>query len=181
MQQLGIPFKRQSVDLTSGIQYGDAFRKMNPNSKVPVLQIGEDVFLSESNAMLWYLAEGTRLLPSSRLAHAQVLQWMFFEQYSHEPYIATVRFWLRFSGNPDAYRADIDRCRPRGYKALEVMEKHLQQHLFFVENQYSIADIALYAYTHTAHEGLFEMQRFPAIKAWLGRVEQTPGYVAITA
>lgn len=181
MQQLGIPFKRQSVDLASGVQYSDAFKKMNLNSKVPVLQIDEQTFLPESNAMLWYLAEGTRLLPASRLSHAQVLQWLFFEQYSHEPYIATVRFWLRFSGNPEAYRADIERCRPRGYKALDVLEQHLQQHIFLVENQYSIADIALYAYTHTAHEGLFEMQRYPAIKAWLARVEQTPGYVSINA
>jgi len=181
MQQLGIPFRRVDVDLISGVQYGDAFKRMNLNSKVPVLQLDDHTFLAESNAMLWYLAEGTHLLPASRLAHAQVLQWMFFEQYSHEPYIATVRYWLRFSGNPAAYRADIQRCRPRGYKALDVMEQHLQKHLFFVENQYSIADIALYAYTHTAQEGEFDLQRYPAIRAWLRRIETTSAFVSMAA
>lgn len=181
LQQLGLPYQRVPVDLAAGEQYSVMFKQMNLNSKVPVLQIDDNTYLPESNAILWYLAEGSPLLPASRLAHARVLQWLFFEQYSHEPYIATVRYWLRFSGEPARYRADIERCRPRGYKALDVMERHLQKHLYFVENQYSIADIALYAYTHTAHEGEYDVQRYPAIQAWLTRVATTPNFVTIDA
>ncbi|NQD38496.1 glutathione S-transferase family protein [Permianibacter sp. IMCC34836] len=181
LQQLGIPYERVAVDVSGGEQYRAPFRQMNLNSKVPVLKISETEALPESNAILFFLAERSRLMPQASLARAQVMQWLFFEQYSHEPYIATVRFWKKFTANPDAYRADIARCMPKGEKALAVMNEHLGQHIFFVDNQYSIADIALYAYTHVAEEGGYQLSRYPAVQAWLRRVEQTPGFVPITA
>jgi glutathione S-transferase len=181
MWQLEIPFTRTTVDLMQGEQYGAAFRQLNLNCKVPVLQISDTESLPESNAILFYLAERSELMPQTPLARAQVLQWLFFEQYSHEPYIATVRFWKKFTSNPDAYRADIARCMPKGEKALAVMDAHLARHTFFVDNRYSIADIALYAYTHTAEEGGYQLNRYPAVQAWLRRVAQTPRFQPITA
>ncbi len=181
MHQLGVPFERVQVNLLGGEQYSDRFRRMNLNSKVPVLRISDSEALPESNAILFYLAERSPLMPQSPLARAQVMQWLFFEQYSHEPYIATVRFWKKFTANPELYRADIARCMPKGEKALKVMDDHLAHHVFFADNRYSIADIALYAYTHTAEEGGYQLTRYPAVQAWLRRVEQTDGFVPITA
>ncbi len=133
--------------------------------------------LAESNAILFYLATGTPLLPEDRLQRARVLQWMFFEQYSHEPYIATTRYWIKFLGEAEGGE---DRGEPRtGYAALAVMERHLAQHPFFV-GAYSIADIALFAYTHVAHEGGFDLGRYPAIRAWFERVQAQPRHVRIT-
>lgn len=179
LHYLDIPYERRSVDVVHGATREPSFRRMNANAKVPVLQLDETRFLPESNAILWFLAENSRLLPASRYAHAQVLQWMFFEQYSHEPYIATVRYWRVFSPTPTQHDADIARCMPKGYQALGVMEQHLQRNNYFVENQYSIADIALYAYTHCAAEGGYNMNLFPAISAWLHRVEMQQGYLPI--
>lgn len=181
MHQLGLPFERVQVNLQGGEQYGPAFRKMNLNSKVPVLKISDTEALPESNAILFFLAERSPLMPLSPLARAQVMQWLFFEQYSHEPYIATVRFWQKFTANPAAYADDIARCRPKGEKALQVMDDHLANQVFFVDNQYSIADIALYAYTHVAEDGGYQLNRYPAVQAWLRRVEQTPRFIPITA
>ncbi len=181
MHQLAIPFERVQVNLQDGEQYGDGFRRMNLNSKVPVLKISDTEALPESNAILFYLAEHSPLMPQTRLARAQVMQWLFFEQYSHEPYIATVRFWKKFTANPDLYRADIARCMPKGEKALKVMDDHLAHNVFFVDNAYSIADIALYAYTHAAEDGGYQLGRYPAVQAWLRRVEQTDRFIALKA
>jgi glutathione S-transferase len=142
------------------------------------LQVG-DRYLPESNAAIWYLAEGTRYLPEGRFERAQALQWMFFEQYSHEPYIATLRYWIALAKEKQQQLAEINARRPRGYAALDVMEKHLRVSPFFVGDAYSIADIALYAYTHVAEEGEFDLSDYPAIRQWFTRVECQEGYVPI--
>jgi glutathione S-transferase len=152
----------------------------NPNHRVPVLEWPDGRTLAESNAILFHLAEGTRYLPSDPFRRAQVLEWMFFEQYSHEPYIPVVRFW-HFSGQLDAHRAELPEKTERGYHALGVIEQRLGRRPFLVGDDYSIADIALYAYTHVAHEGGFDLSRFPAVRAWLERVRRVPGHVPITA
>ena len=176
---LNLPYKRVTIDITRGESRTDEFLAINPNGRIPVLEVEPGNYLPESNAALWYLASGTGLLPSSKLEQAQVLQWMFFEQYSHEPFIATSRYWISILGAENEYRDQLDEKRPRGYAALEVMDKHLQRNNFFVGNRYSIADIALYAYTHVAHEGGFSLQNYNAIKRWISRVEATENYVSI--
>jgi glutathione S-transferase len=156
------------------------FLAMNPNGRIPLLMIKEGVYLAESNAILCYLADGTRFLPSDRLARAQVLQWLFFEQYSHEPYIATARYIIRYLGRPKEEEARLESRMAPGYAALGVMEKHLAARRYFVSEQYTIADIALYAYTHVAHEGGFDLSRFPAVNAWLERVRKEPRHVTMS-
>ncbi len=154
---------------------------VNANGRIPVLQIG-DRFLPESNAACWYLAEGTRLVPGDRFARADMLRWMFFEQYSHEPNIATLRFWLRFIGEAnlsDHQRAQIMPKRIAGCEALRVMDEHLAACDWFVGEAASLADIALYAYTHRAEEGGFGLGEYPAIAMWLGRVQDLPGFVTM--
>lgn len=181
MHQLGIPFQRVAINLHANAADRALLIQLNPNGKVPVLKLSDTEALPESNAILFYLAERSALMPQAPLARAQVMQWLFFEQYSHEPYIATVRYWKKFTANPAAYQADIARCMPKGEKALQVMEQHLARQIFFVDNRYSIADIALYAYTHSANDGGYELNRYPAVQAWLRRVEQTPRFIPITA
>jgi glutathione S-transferase len=155
------------------------FLRKNPNGRIPVLELDDGTCLAESDAILFYLAEGTPYLPEDRLGRAQVLQWMFFEQYSHEPYIAVLRFW-EHSGLARAKAALIPEKTERGVQALMVMEEHLKDRLFFVGERYSIADIALYAYTHVAEEGGFELRGFPAVRAWLERVRTQPRHIPIT-
>ena len=180
LTQLGIPFERIEVDILKGESRTPAFLAKNPNGRIPVLEIEPGIFLAESNAILTYLADGTPFVPRDRLERARVLEWMFFEQYSHEPNIATVRFWITHLGLNEERRAQLEPKRTLGYAALGVMERHLESRQFFVGDRYSIADIALYAYTHVAHEGGFELGRFPAILAWLGRVARQPGHIPIT-
>jgi len=180
LHQLGVPFELIEVDILQGATRTPEFLRKNPNGRIPVLEVEPGVFLPESNAILSYLAEGTPFLPRDRLERARVFQWMFFEQYSHEPNIATVRFWLTHLGLNDERRAQLDHKRTLGYAALGVMEGHLGSREFFVDDRYSIADIALYAYTHVAHEGGFELGRFPAVLDWLERVRRQPGHVPIT-
>jgi glutathione S-transferase len=151
---------------------------MTPLSRATATRSGEA--LAESNAILCYLAEGTSLLPDERLERARVLQWLFFEQYSHEPYIAVVRFWVMFSASPPP-TAEIQARRESGHLALAAMERHLSSRGFLVAERYTIADIALYAYTHVAEEGGFELEPYPAIRAWLERVAAQPGHVTISA
>src|SRR2546422_315446 len=153
-----------------------------PHEWVPVdiLEKQEGVYPPESDAILHYLAEGTPFLPSERLLHAQVLQWLFFEQYSHEPYIAVARFIIRYLGRPEKHEPRLQEKMAPGYAALEVMEKHLADRIFFVAERYTIADIGLYAYTHVAHEGGFELSRFPAVRAWLGRVRSQPDHITMS-
>ncbi len=178
LAQLGIPYERIPVDILKGETRTDAFRAKNPNHRVPLLEWPDGRSLAESNAILCTLADDTPFLPGDSWERAKVLEWLFFEQYSHEPYIAVVRFW-HFAGLADANAAAIPEKMERGYHALDVMEKHLAAQDYLVGDSYSIADIALYAYTHVAHEGGFELDRYAAITDWLGRVAAQPGYVAL--
>jgi len=179
LHQLGIPFELEEVDIARGESRTPAFLAKNPNGRIPVLELRDGTCLAESDAILWYLAEGTPLLPEDRLARAQVLQWMFFEQYSHEPYVAVARAWLHLFGLDDERRRLLPQKQKGGYDALGVMEGHLASRSFFVAERYSIADVALYAYTHVAHEGGFDLARFPAVQRWLARVAAQPGHVGI--
>jgi glutathione S-transferase len=163
------------VDILRGETRTAEYLRLNPNGRAPLLE--DDGFvLAESNAILAYLARGSRYLAEDRRLWALVFQWMFFEQYSHEPYIATSRFLLRHRPDSSERRAEIDRRREGGWAALRVMEGHLARHDFFVGG-YSIADIALFAYTHCSHEGGFALDEFAAIRAWLERVRAQPGFV----
>jgi glutathione S-transferase len=177
LEALKLPYAWNEVDTVRGDTRTPAFLAMNPNGQVPVLEIEPGVCLPESNAIICYLASDTPLLPTDPLKRARVLQWLFFEQYSHEPYIAVARFLRRFHPDAVSQRTLADSKMAGGYRALEVMDKHLAQKAFFVDGGYTIADIALYAYTHVAGDGGFDLARFPAVRAWLARVEAQPGYV----
>lgn len=179
LTQLGLPFEWIAVDIMKSESRTPEFLAKNPNGRVPTLELGDGTCLAESNAILWYLAEGTPLVPDSKLARAQALQWMFFEQYSHEPNIATSRYIIRYLGNPPEKKAALAARVEPGYAALGVMETHLKSHEWFAGGKYSIADVALYAYTHCAGEGGFELARFPAVRAWLARVESQPLYATM--
>jgi glutathione S-transferase len=173
--QLGVPLEIVPIDILRGESRTPAFLARNPNGRTPV--IDDDGFvLAESNAILAYLARGTRLLPDERRRFALVLQWMFFEQYSHEPYIATSRFWLLHKPEGPERTAALASRRDGGQAALGVMERHLASHDFFA-GDYSIADVALFAYTHVSHEGGFPLDDFPRVRAWLDRVRAEPGHV----
>lgn len=179
LEQLRLPYRWVEVDSTQGGTRTPEFLAMNPNGKVPTLQLEDGSHLPESNAILFYLAEGTPLLPQDRAGRARALQWMFFEQYSHEPYIAVARYIRRYLP-PDAPRhAELPRLEERGRQALGVMETQLQQSDYFASARYSIADIALYAYTHCAADGGFDLGRYPAVGAWLARVRAQPGHVPL--
>ncbi|NES93599.1 MAG: glutathione S-transferase family protein [Okeania sp. SIO2B9] len=174
-----IPFERIEIDITKGESRTPEFLQKNPNGKIPVLEIEPGKYLSESNAVLFYLSEGTKFLPTNKWEKAQVMQWLFFEQYSHEPYIATSRYWISILGKAEEYQAEIKQKQVGGYAALNVMEKHLENYQFFVGEQYSIADICLFAYTHVAHEGGFDLNQFPAIQNWIEIVKNQPLYRSI--
>jgi glutathione S-transferase len=176
LEALARPYAWTEIDPSRGETRTPEFLAMNPNGKVPVLEIEPGTYLPESNAILWYLADGTPLLPTAALPRAQVLQWLFFEQYSHEPYIAVARFLRKFHPDPESQRALAESKMSGGYRALQVMEGRLAQEDYFVGGQYSIADIALYAYTHVAADGGFDLGRFPAVRAWLDRVRTQPRY-----
>lgn len=180
LSQLGLAYELVELDILKGETRTPDFLAKNPNGKIPVLELSDGNFLSESNAILFYLAEGTDFLPADRLARARVLQWMCFEQYSHEPNIAVARFWLSHGTPSEEQRRQLPDRQTRGYAALDVMEQHLAQNDFFVGGRYGIADIALYAYTHVAEEGDFDLAPYPAILGWLARVRERPGHVAIT-
>ena len=177
LEQLALPYRWVEVDTARGETRSLKFLAMNANGKVPTLALEDGTFLPESNAILFYLADGSRLLPAERLARARVLQWMFFEQYSHEPYVAVARSILRYQPPDSPRRAELPRLHERGKQALAVMEQHLQREPFFAAGRYSIADIALYAYTHCAADGGFELKEFPAVAAWLERVRAQPRHV----
>ncbi|MDQ3237248.1 MAG: glutathione S-transferase family protein [Actinomycetota bacterium] len=183
LAQLGIPFERIEYDIARGeTRAPDFLGKINPNGRIPVLETDGGEFLPESNAILFYLAEGTPFLPEGRLGRARVLQWMFFEQYSHEPNIAVARAWVHLFDveMTEERRVALERRRKLGYDALGVMEGYLENEDFFAGGRYSIADTALYAYTHVAGEGGFDLAGYPAIRAWIERVGSQPGYVPIT-
>ncbi|MEZ0213026.1 MAG: glutathione S-transferase family protein, partial [Xanthobacteraceae bacterium] len=177
---LGLPFRLVDVDLLRGENRTPEFLMKNPEGRVPLLELPGGRYLAESNAILVYLAEGTRFLPQDRLARAEVLRWMFFEQHSHEPAIAAARFWLKLvRGGRELRTHDIDRWLEEGYAALGVMERHLGRRRYFVEETLSVADLALYAHTHVADEGDFDLASFPAVRAWLARVAAEPGHVGM--
>jgi glutathione S-transferase len=176
-EQVAVAYRWVEVDSTKGGTRTPEFLARNPNGKVPTLGLEDGSYLAESNAILHYLADGTALLPEGRMEKARVLQWMFFEQYSHEPYIAVARFILYYLPPDSPRRAELPRLHERGGQALAVMEQHLRREPFFAAGRYTIADIALYAYTHCAADGGFDLGRYPAIKAWLARVEQQPRFV----
>ncbi len=175
--QLGIDFDWQEIDILAGESRTDEYRRMNPNGKVPLLALPDGRYLPESNAILWYLAADSALAGTGRYEQASVLSWMCFEQYSHEPFIATSRFIVRYLGNPDEQQASLASKRSGGYRALDVMEQHLGPHDFLANDSYSIADIALFAYTHVADEGGFDLSGYPNVNAWLDRVRGTDGFV----
>lgn len=179
MTQLEQAFEAVNVDILAGETRTPGFLTMNPAGKVPVLEIAPGDWLPESNAALWYLAEGTIFLPDSRRGRAEVLRWLFFEQYSHEPNVAVARFWVKFLGRPPELEERLARRIEGAHAALRVMELHLGQHPFLVDDRYGIADIALYAYTHVADEGGVELAPYPAIRAWLARVTEQPLHVAM--
>jgi len=177
LEQLQQPYEWIETDVRTGVTRERQFLDRNPNGRVPTLEYEPGRYLAESDAILVYLAEGSGFWPQQRLQRAQVLQWMFFEQYSHEPYVAVARFICVALPAQHERRAELPRLHERGYQALAVMEQHLARERFFVGDAYSIADIALYAYTHAAGEGGFELQRFPAVRTWIARVQDQPRFV----
>jgi len=178
LAQLGEPFERVPLDIYKGDTRTEEFLAKNPNRRVPLIEFPDGRRLAESDAILWFLAEGTPWLPEDRWERARVLQWMFFEQYSHEPYLAVVRSW-HLAGLVEQNRAALADKMERGYHALGVMEKHLASADYFAGGRYTIADIALYAYTHVAEEGGFQLDEFPGIRSWLDRVRSQNGHIRI--
>jgi glutathione S-transferase len=177
---LGIDFERRELSVVDHSNRAEVLGGLSPSLNVPTVVLEDGRPLGESNAILWYFADGSRYLPEDPYERAQVLQWMFFEQYKHEPAIAVLRFWVAFSENSHP-AADIEAKRVAGHAALEAMERHLSDHEFFVGETFTIADIALYAYTHVAPEGGFDLKPYPAVRAWLKRIAAQPGLVPITA
>src|SRR4051794_746948 len=178
LAHLGLPYERREMDVVDRSDREEVIGHLNPARRVPTLVLDDGRPLAESDAILCYLADGTEYLPDDRYERAQVLQWLFFEQYQHEPNIAVVRFWVGWS-KERVPEAEIEAKRQAGYVTLDAMERHLADRQFFVAERYTIADIALYGYTHVAHEGGFDMSRYPAIGAWLQRVAAQPGHVTI--
>jgi glutathione S-transferase len=180
LAQLGVGYQLVEVDILKGDTRTPQFLAMNPDGRVPLLEVTPGRFLPESNAILWYIAGGTQLAPESRIDRAETLQWMFFEQHSLEPNLGAAWFWLTLvRGGRELQTHALEDWMEKGYQALGVMENHLARHDFFAAGHYTIADIALYAYTHIAHECDYDLAGFPAIRAWLHRVAEQPGHVAM--
>jgi glutathione S-transferase len=181
LAHLGTAYEYIPVDILKGETRTAEFLQKNPNGRIPVLELDNGTFLAESNAIVYFLAQGTRYWPNAPLEQAQALQWMFFEQYSHEPNIATARFWLTLKKpEPTAFHLKLlSQKQTQGRAALEVMERHLRRHDYFVGERFSIADIALYGYTHVADEGGFDLKSYGAVGQWLDRVKNEPGHVTI--
>ncbi|MBS5838988.1 MULTISPECIES: glutathione S-transferase family protein [Pseudomonas] len=176
---LGLEYEWLSVDILNGETETPAFLAKNPNGKVPVLELEDGTCLWESNAILNYLADGSEFLPTEPRLRTQVLQWQFFEQYSHEPYVAVARFIQFYLGLPQERLEEYRKLQKRGYKALDVMEQQLARTPYLVGEHYSIADVTLYAYTHVAHQGGFDLAGYPSIQAWLQRVASHPRHVTM--
>jgi glutathione S-transferase len=178
---LGIPLELCELSVVDRSNRAEVLDGLNPARRVPTLVLGDGRPLGESNAILWYLGEGTEYVPVDPYERAQVLQWQFFEQYQHEPSIAVVRFLVCFSGEAERHAGRIREQTANGYVALDAMERHLAGRAFLVGETYGLADISLYAYTHVAPEGGFDLGPYPAIRAWLGRVAAQPGHIPIDA
>ena len=180
LPQLRAPYRLVEIDILKGESHTPEFLTKNPNGQVPLLEVAPGRYLAESNAILWYIAGGTPLAPEDRIGRAEALQWMFFEQHSLEPNLGAAYFWLALvKGGRDLQQHALEDWMEEGNRALGVMEKHLTLHDFFVDTGYTIADIALYAYTHVAHQCDYDLGPFPAIRAWLDRVVNEPGHVAM--
>lgn len=180
LAQLGIAHTLVEVDILKGESRTPEFLAMNPGGRVPLLEVAPGRYLPESNAILWYLARDSALVPGDPIERAEALQWMFFEQHSLEPNLGAARFWLTMvKGGRDLQQHALEEWMEKGYQAFGVMEKHLDRHRFLVDDRYSVADIALYAYTHCAHESGFDLTTFPAIRAWIKRVAAMPGHVGM--
>jgi glutathione S-transferase len=178
---LGIPLELHELSVVDRSNRADVIGNLNPARRVPTLVLDDGRPIAESNAILWYFGEGTEYVPTDRYERAQVLQWQFFEQYQHEPSIAVVRFLLCYSGVADQHADRIREQTANGYVALDAMERHLATRSFLVGERYTVADISLYAYTHVAPEGGFDLGPYPAIRAWLERVAGQPGHITIDA
>ena len=181
LAHLGVAYERRTVDVVDRSGREELLGHLNPAQRVPTLVLDDGRSLAESNAILWYFGEGTRFVPEDRLERARVLQWLFFEQYDHEPAIAVARFLKGYSGRPELFEARRDELLPRGYRALDAMERHLADREWLVGDGLTLADVSLYAYTHAADEGGFDLGRYPAIRGWLDRVAAEPGHVPIDA
>ena len=182
LAHLGIEYERRELSVADRSNRSDVLGGLNPALRVPTMVLDDGRSLGESGAIIWFFGEGTRFVPKDPFERAQVLQWMFFEQYDHEPAIAVVRFWLAYSGRQREEFADrLDERVAAGYHALDALERHLDGRTWLVGDGMTLADIALYAYTHVAGEGGFELERYPAIGAWLERVASEPGHVPIDA
>jgi len=179
LAQLEEPYRYVEIDILRGASRTPEFLAKNLNGRIPIIELEDGQFLAESDAILCYLAEGTEFLPTDRYARAQVLQWMFFEQYSHEPYVATPRFIVRHLPADSPRHAELPQRLARGREALAVMEAHLTGRSYFVGDRYSVADIALYAYTHVAEDGGLSLASFPKVRVWLARVAAQPLHVRI--
>ena len=178
LARLGIPYRQVEIDILQGESRTPEFLAKNPNGQIPLLEVASGRYISESNAILWYVAGGTVLAPEDRIERAQAMQWMFFEQHSLEPNIGAAYFWLNLiKGGRELQSHALEDWMENGYRALGVMEMHLIDHSYFAAGHFTIADIALYAYTHLAEQCDFDLSRFPAVRAWLDRVAAEPGHV----
>ena len=177
----GLSYERRELSVSDRSNRADVLDGLNPALRVPTLVLDDGRALGESGAITWYLSEGTDLIPDDPFERAQVLQWLFFEQYDLEPNIAVARFWLAVSGTPERWAAELPAKQEAGYRTLAAIERHLAERSFLVGDRYTVADIALYGYTNVAGEGGFELGRFPAVVAWLARVAAQPGHIPIDA
>jgi glutathione S-transferase len=181
LAHLGIPYERRTVDVIDRSNRRELLGELNPALRVPTLVLDDRRPLGESGAILWYFGEGTRFVPNDAYERAQVLQWMFFEQYDLEPAIAVVRFWVAYSGRPEEFEPERPARMRAGERVLRRLEEHLDGRTYLVGDSLTLADIAVYGYTHVAEEGGFSLEPYPAVCAWLGRVAAEPGHVPIDA
>jgi len=179
LEQLQRPFEWMQIDLAAGENHAERFLQINPTGEIPVLELDDGRLIAESNAILCYLSEASEFLPKEPVEKAQVLQWLFFEQNSHQPFVASARYIVHHLRNPERLAQKLQEKIEAGYRALDVMNNHLHSRKFFVNDQYSIADIALFAYTHVADEGGFELGRFPAILKWIDRVQSRANHISM--
>jgi glutathione S-transferase len=181
LAHLGISYECEELSVVDRSNRQDVLGGLNPSLRVPTLVLDDGRPLGESDAILWYFGEGTRFVPEDRYERAQVLQWMFFEQYEHEPALAVTRFWLTYSGHPEDFADRLEERTAAGNRALAATDAHLRDHRYFVGDALTLADIALYAYTHVAHEGGYDLDEYPAIRPWLDRIASEPGHIPIDA
>ena len=180
LAQLGIPYRKVEVDILRGESRTPEFVTLNPSGQVPLIEVAPGRHLAESNAILWYVAARSPLVPQDEIHRAEAMQWMFFEQHSLEPNVGAAFFWLALiKGGRELQTHALEDWSENGYRAFGVMENHLTRHPYFVADRYTIADIALYAYSHVAHECDFDLTAYPAVRDWLARIESVPGHISM--